>query len=70
MNKDQIKQIHSTKRVKIYLLSKAGLKNSEIAKELGTNAGHVYNVLKDFKDHPEKAEALAEVERSVATEVL
>lgn len=44
------------KHIKIYLLSLEGLKNIEIAKALGTNAGHVYNVLKDYKENPQKAE--------------
>ena len=33
-----------------------GLSNKEVATLLGTNVGHVYNVIKDYKAHPEKAE--------------
>lgn len=56
MIKDQIKAMSCLKHIKIYLFSKIGLTNKEISKEIGSGAGHVYNVLKDYKDHPEKAE--------------
>lgn len=67
MNKQQIKEMTAPKHVKIYLLSKTGLSNKEISKEVGSGVGHVYNVLKDYKDHPEKADALAEVKDSTPT---
>lgn len=44
------------KHVKIYKLNQLGLTNKEIANELQTNVGHVYNVLKDYKNNPSKAE--------------
>jgi transcriptional regulator len=60
MEKDeQIKQITALtapKHVKIYKLSETGMPSSQIAAILGTNAGHVWNVLKSYKDSPEKAE--------------
>lgn len=56
MTKKEIKDLACRKHIKIYLLSKVGLNKQEISKEVGTNYGHVYNVLKDYKDHPEKAE--------------
>lgn len=56
MTAQEIKQIHSTKKIKIFLLGQLGLKNADIAKELGTNAGHVFNVLKGFKTNPGQAE--------------
>jgi transcriptional regulator len=56
MTQEQIVQATNPKHVKIYLLSLQGVKNSDIAKQLGTNAGHVYNVLKDYMANPQKAE--------------
>lgn len=58
MTTQEIKQLTCCKHVKIYKLKEAGMKNSEIAKELGTNAGHVYNALKQYDLKPElKAKA-------------
>lgn len=53
----RITALHSKKHIKIYLLKRAGLKNGEIAKMLGTNAGHVYNALKNYDLKPELKEA-------------
>lgn len=53
MTNDEIKQLTCCKHIKIYKLKQNGLKNSEIAKELGTNAGHVYNALKMYESKPE-----------------
>lgn len=44
------------KHIKIYKLNQMGLTNKQIADVLMTNAGHVYNALKDYKDKPKKAE--------------
>lgn len=44
------------KHQKIYLLSLRGLDNKEIAKKLGTNFGHVWNVLNDYKKNTAKVE--------------
>lgn len=41
---------------KVWLLHKTGMKQSEIARQMGTNAGHVGNVMRDYREHPEKAE--------------
>lgn len=56
MTQEQILQLASPKHIKIYKLKQLGLKNAEIAAILGTNAGHVYNVLKDYENSPGKAE--------------
>jgi hypothetical protein len=42
------------KHQKIYLLSTMGLDNKEIASQLQTNAGHVWNALNDYKKNPAK----------------
>lgn len=58
MTTQEIKELTCCKHIKIYKLKQNGLKNSEIAKELGTNAGHVYNALKMYETKPElKAKA-------------
>lgn len=58
MNLQEIKQLTCKKHIKIYKLSVLGLSKSEIAKELGTNYGHVYNVLKKYStDESLKAKA-------------
>jgi hypothetical protein len=44
------------KHIKIYKLNKLWLPNAKIAGTLGTNAGHVYNVLKDYETNPAKKE--------------
>lgn len=61
MTQEQIISFSCLKHVKIYLLSVLGVKNSEIAKLLGTNAGHVYNVLKAYKANPDKVEHAKEI---------
>lgn len=53
MTTQEIKQLTCLKHIKIWKLKQNGLKNSEIAKELGTNAGHVYNSLKMYESKPE-----------------
>ena len=65
MTTQEIKQLTCLKHIKIYKLKQNGLKNSEIAKELGTNAGHVYNALKAYELNPElkaKADSYAQAE--------
>lgn len=57
MDQQAVLQLHCKKHVKIYKLKQLGLKNSEIAKLLGTNAGHVYNALKDYSGNEEKIKA-------------
>lgn len=54
MTKEEITQLTCKKHVKIYKLKQLGLTNKEIAEALGTNAGHVYNVLKDYESNPTK----------------
>lgn len=56
MTEEQVKQLTCTKHVKIYKLKQLGIKNSDIAKALGTNAGHVYNALKKYESKPELKE--------------
>lgn len=53
MTEEEVKQLTCRKHVKIYKLKQLGLKNSDIAKALGTNAGHVYNALKNYESKPE-----------------
>jgi len=53
MTEQDVKQLTCKKHVKIYKLKQLGLKNGEIAKALGTNAGHVYNALKKYDLDPE-----------------
>ena len=45
------------KHIKIYKLMNSGLTNKETATALGTNTGHVYNVMKDYGQNPEKVKA-------------
>ena len=56
MTDQEIKQLTCKKHVKIYKLNQLGFKNSEIAKMLGTNPGHVYNALKSYINNPELAD--------------
>lgn len=42
------------KHQKIYLLSQRGFSNKEIATHLGTNVGHVWNALNEYKNNPDK----------------
>jgi len=61
MTEQEVKELTCKKHVKIYKLKQLGLKNSDIAKALGTNAGHVYNALKKYDGNDElqaKANAL------------
>ncbi len=44
------------KHMKIYKLKQLGLTNKQIASELKTNSGHVYNALKKYNDKPELKE--------------
>jgi|GEM_PF-5161744 len=57
MTIDEVKALTCKKHIKIYKLSQAGLTNKQIADALGTNPGHVYNALKDYKTKPQKVEA-------------
>lgn len=54
MTKEQIIALDCKKHVKIYKLSKLGLAKREIAEAVGTNYGHVYNVLKEYEASDEK----------------
>ena len=53
MTKENIIELTCKKHVKIYKLKQLGLSNKEIAEALGTNAGHVYNALKNYETKPE-----------------
>lgn len=58
MTKESIIALTCKKHVKIYKLKQLGLSNKEIAEALATNAGHVYNALKNYDTNPEmKTEA-------------
>lgn len=54
MEQTAIIELQAQKHVKIYLLHKEGLSNKQIAEALKTNVGHVYNVLKDYRNNPDK----------------
>ena len=56
---DHIKQMNCKKHIKIYKMHLLGLKNNEIADHLGTNAGNVYNYLKEYSQKPERVEEAA-----------
>jgi transcriptional regulator len=56
MEQLQILNLQVHKHTKIFLLKQMGLKNSEIAKLLETNAGHVYNALKKYDADPQLVE--------------
>jgi transcriptional regulator len=60
--KEKILALAGKKHVKIYKLHELGLTNKEIAEAVGTNSGHVYNVLKDYKDKPSKVEQANAIE--------
>lgn len=53
MTEQEVKELTCKKHVKIYKLKQIGLKNSDIAKALGTNPGHVYNALKQYDLKPD-----------------
>lgn len=52
MTKEEIIALVCKKHIKIYKLNKIGLKNKDVASALGTNVGHVYNVLKKYASDP------------------
>ena len=56
MTDQEVTKLTCKKHVKIYKLNQLGFKNSEIAKMLGTNPGHVYNALKKYKNDPSLCE--------------
>ena len=62
MDQNQIIQLLAKKHVRIYKLKQLGLKNSEIAKLLETNAGHVYNALKKYAADPELVKIADEIQ--------
>lgn len=59
--KEQILSLDVKKHVKIYKLHELGLSNKEVAEAAETNVGHVYNVLKSYKDNPGKVEKANQV---------
>lgn len=52
MTQEQILNLTCLKHIKIYKLHQLGLKDKEVAALLNTNAGHVYNALKKYKNDP------------------
>jgi transcriptional regulator len=54
--KNQVIELTCAKHIKIYKLNQLGLTNKEVAESLNTNVGHVYNVLKSYKEDPKKVE--------------
>ena len=60
--KKQILQMTSKRHVKIWLLHELVLlKNKEIAVAMGTNQGHVGNVVRDYSAFPDKIAAANEM---------
>ena len=59
MTTQQVSELNCKKHVKIYKLKQLGLSNKEIAQELKTNVGHVYNELKRYSAN-EKLKQLAD----------
>lgn len=57
MKNESIIQLVGKKHIKIFKLHQLGLPNKEIAELLQTNIGHVGNVLKDYKNNPDKVKA-------------
>jgi IS30 family transposase len=54
---NHIKELTCQKHIKIWKLHKLGLSNKDVATSLGTNTGHVYNVLKEYSLKPDKVTA-------------
>jgi DNA-binding NarL/FixJ family response regulator len=50
MTKEQVSELNCKKHVKVYKLNQLGLSNKDVALELKTNVGHVFNVLKKYKE--------------------
>jgi len=53
MTKENIIALDCKKHIKIYKLKQLGLTNKEVAIELSTNTGHVYNSLKNYDNKPD-----------------
>lgn len=49
---ESVKKMQCKKHIKIWKLKQLDLDNKVIAKELGTNVGHVWNVLNNYKTKP------------------
>lgn len=60
--KDKILQLSCKKHVKIFKLSQLNIPNKEIAQLTGSNTGHVWNVINDYKKDPKKVEAANKVQ--------
>lgn len=54
---EQILQLDCKKHIKIFKLHQKGMKNKMISELLKTSPGHVGNVLKEYKENPDKVEA-------------
>lgn len=50
-------RITSKRHVKVWLLHELLLSNKDIATAMGTNTGHVGNVLRDYRANPDKITA-------------
>lgn len=59
---NEIIELSCKKHIKIFKLHQQGFNNKEIANKVKANAGHVWNVLNDYKKHPEKIEAANSIE--------
>lgn len=59
MTTQQVSELNCKKHVKIYKLKQLGLSNKQIAEELKTNVGHVYNELKRYNNN-EKLKELSD----------
>lgn len=62
----KIKSLKCKKHIKIYRIHQLGLTNPEVAKALGTNAGHVHNALELYKKKPSFKKIAENIETIIA----
>lgn len=63
---NEILELGCKKHIKIFKLHQQGVDNKRIAELVKTNAGHVWNVLNEYKKNPSKVEAANSIEISKA----
>lgn len=65
---EKVNKILATKlkrHEQIWLLHEMLLTNKQVAAIMSTNAGHVGNSIKDYNEHPEKIQKLAEKKEEI-----
>jgi hypothetical protein len=67
---NEILELTCKKHIKIFKLHQQGVGNKQIAELVKTNAGHVWNVLNEYKKHPEKIEVANSIEIIKADETI